>query len=210
MLGRNFRELLIGAGAPPDERERLRAVLCRHGEVHEVVDLRTMYVGPRALLVAARIDLEPGIVPSESRSCRRSSTASCAMPSTTSAWCSSTRLPAKTAAERLARTVRGSGPGIDTKEGSYMASEEQQNEQQQNDEQQDEQDESQGQEEQGGGGSTVRAAAMGAAAGAAVGAAAGAATSQLRGGGDRESGRQDEEQEQNEESSEAEGDAEGS
>jgi divalent metal cation (Fe/Co/Zn/Cd) transporter len=53
MLGRNFRELLIGAGAPPDERERLRAVLCRHGEVHEVVDLRTMYVGPRALLVAA-------------------------------------------------------------------------------------------------------------------------------------------------------------
>jgi hypothetical protein len=29
--------------------------------VHEVLDLGTMYVGPRALLVAPRIDLEPGI-----------------------------------------------------------------------------------------------------------------------------------------------------
>jgi cation diffusion facilitator family transporter len=60
-LGRNFRALLIGAGAPPDERERLREVLCRHEEIADVVDLRTMYVGPGALLVAARIDLAPGI-----------------------------------------------------------------------------------------------------------------------------------------------------
>lgn len=60
MLGRNFRALLIGAGAPPDERERLRDVLRGHAEVNDVLDLRTMYVGPRALLVAARIDLEPG------------------------------------------------------------------------------------------------------------------------------------------------------
>jgi cation diffusion facilitator family transporter len=60
-LGRNFRALLIGAGAPADERERLRNVLSRHEDVNEVLDLRTMYVGPKALLVAARIDLEPGI-----------------------------------------------------------------------------------------------------------------------------------------------------
>jgi cation diffusion facilitator family transporter len=60
-LGRNFRALLIGAGAPPDERELLRRVLSRHEEVNDVVDLRTMYVGPQELLVAARIDLEPGI-----------------------------------------------------------------------------------------------------------------------------------------------------
>ena len=60
-LGRNYRALLIGAGAPPDERERLRQVLCRHADVNDVLDLRTMYVGPGALLVAARIDLEPGI-----------------------------------------------------------------------------------------------------------------------------------------------------
>jgi cation diffusion facilitator family transporter len=60
-LGRNFRALLIGAGAPADERERLRDVLSRHEDVNDVLDLRTMYVGPRALLVAARIDLEPGI-----------------------------------------------------------------------------------------------------------------------------------------------------
>lgn len=61
MLGRNFRALLIGAGAPPDDRERLCDVLRGHAEVNDVLDLRTMYVGPRALLVAARIDLEPGI-----------------------------------------------------------------------------------------------------------------------------------------------------
>jgi cation diffusion facilitator family transporter len=60
-LGRSFRALLIGAGAPADERERLRAVLAGHPEVDGVLDLRTMYVGPNALLVAARLDLEEGL-----------------------------------------------------------------------------------------------------------------------------------------------------
>lgn len=36
-------------------------MLCRHADVNDVLDLRTMYVGPGALLVAARIDLEPSI-----------------------------------------------------------------------------------------------------------------------------------------------------
>lgn len=36
-------------------------MLCRHADVDDVLDLRAVYVGPGALLVAARIDLEPGI-----------------------------------------------------------------------------------------------------------------------------------------------------
>jgi cation diffusion facilitator family transporter len=61
VLGRNFRGLLIGAGARPDDRETIRRVLARHPEIDEVVDLRTMYVGPRSLLVAARLDIADGV-----------------------------------------------------------------------------------------------------------------------------------------------------
>jgi cation diffusion facilitator family transporter len=60
-LGRSFRRLLIGEGALPEDRERLRAVLNAHDEVEDVVDLRTMYVGPKSLLVAVRLDLVPGL-----------------------------------------------------------------------------------------------------------------------------------------------------
>ena len=64
-LGSNFRALLIGAGARPDDTRRIRAVLESDPNVDEVLDLRTMYVGPRALLVAARIDLADGGLDSE-------------------------------------------------------------------------------------------------------------------------------------------------
>jgi len=59
-LGSNFRALLIGAGARPGDTRRIRAVLESDPNVDEVLDLRTMYVGPRSLLVAARIDLADG------------------------------------------------------------------------------------------------------------------------------------------------------
>jgi divalent metal cation (Fe/Co/Zn/Cd) transporter len=61
MLGRNFKALLIGAGARPEDRERLREVLRGNDEIDDVLDLRTMYVGPNSLLVAARLDLKEGI-----------------------------------------------------------------------------------------------------------------------------------------------------
>jgi divalent metal cation (Fe/Co/Zn/Cd) transporter len=48
---------LIGAGARPEDRKRIEEVLSLHPGVDEVLDLRTMYVGPEALLVAARTDL---------------------------------------------------------------------------------------------------------------------------------------------------------
>ncbi len=60
-LGRSFRALLIGEGARPEVRERLRSAILAHDEVEHVVDLRTMYVGPKSLLVAVRLDLAPGL-----------------------------------------------------------------------------------------------------------------------------------------------------
>jgi cation diffusion facilitator family transporter len=64
-LGRNFRDLLIGAGARPEERQRILDILQAHDEIVDVVDLRTMYVGPEALLVAARVDLADGLTAAE-------------------------------------------------------------------------------------------------------------------------------------------------
>jgi cation diffusion facilitator family transporter len=57
LLGRNYKELLIGAGARPEDERRLRRALETHPAVDEVLDLRTMYLGPESLLVAARVDL---------------------------------------------------------------------------------------------------------------------------------------------------------
>jgi len=61
VLGRNFKTLLIGAGAQPDDAERIRDLVENDPGVDEVLDLRTMYVGPRSLLVALRVDLADGI-----------------------------------------------------------------------------------------------------------------------------------------------------
>lgn len=61
VLGRNFKELLVGAGAQPEDVERIREIVESEPGVDELLDLRTMYVGPRALLVALRADLADGI-----------------------------------------------------------------------------------------------------------------------------------------------------
>jgi divalent metal cation (Fe/Co/Zn/Cd) transporter len=60
-LGRDIRGLLLGEAARPDQREAIRRTLAEPDEVDDVVELRTMYVGPRSLLVAARIDLADGV-----------------------------------------------------------------------------------------------------------------------------------------------------
>jgi cation diffusion facilitator family transporter len=61
VLGRNFKELLVGAGAQPEDVERIREIVQSEPGVDELLDLRTMYVGPRSLLVALRADLADGI-----------------------------------------------------------------------------------------------------------------------------------------------------
>jgi cation diffusion facilitator family transporter len=55
-LARDIRGLLTGEAARPDERERIEKVLAGADEVDEVLELLTMVLGPRALLVAARLD----------------------------------------------------------------------------------------------------------------------------------------------------------
>ncbi|MEA2226448.1 MAG: hypothetical protein QOF04_78 [Solirubrobacteraceae bacterium] len=56
-LGHDTYELLIGAGAKPEERRAIEAVLGRRPEVAEVLELFTMALAPDRLLVAARVDL---------------------------------------------------------------------------------------------------------------------------------------------------------
>jgi cation diffusion facilitator family transporter len=60
-LGRDIRGLLLGEAARPDQREALERTLLEPTEVDEVVELLTMYTGPKSLLVAARIDLADGV-----------------------------------------------------------------------------------------------------------------------------------------------------
>ena len=57
-LGRDTKGLIIGEAAPTAERERLRETIERHPEIARVLELKTMYVGPESLLVAARVDLD--------------------------------------------------------------------------------------------------------------------------------------------------------
>src|SRR4051794_12305535 len=57
-MARDTAQLLTGASATPQERERLEQVIAGHRGVAGLVELLTMVLAPNALLVAARIDLE--------------------------------------------------------------------------------------------------------------------------------------------------------
>ncbi len=60
-LFRDTKGLLIGEAARPEERERVRSIITAEDAVADVLDLRTMYLGPKTMLVAARVDLENGV-----------------------------------------------------------------------------------------------------------------------------------------------------
>nr|WP_210569932.1 cation diffusion facilitator family transporter [Streptomyces sp. GESEQ-4] len=60
-LGRDARDQLIGEAAAPEAAERIRALLREQPEIDSVEALYTMKVGLDATLVAARIDLVPGM-----------------------------------------------------------------------------------------------------------------------------------------------------
>jgi len=60
-MARDTGHLLVGAAARPDERDEIERVVEEHPDVVEVLELLTMVLGPNALLVAARIDLDDGI-----------------------------------------------------------------------------------------------------------------------------------------------------
>jgi divalent metal cation (Fe/Co/Zn/Cd) transporter len=52
---------VMGKAAPAPERERMRGIITKHDEIVEVLDLRTMYMGPGNLVVAARVDLRDDV-----------------------------------------------------------------------------------------------------------------------------------------------------
>jgi divalent metal cation (Fe/Co/Zn/Cd) transporter len=56
-MARDVGHLLVGAAALPEERATIEDVIERHADVVEVRELLTMVLGPKALLVAARVDL---------------------------------------------------------------------------------------------------------------------------------------------------------
>ena len=58
VLGRDTKEMLIGESAPGPLRDAIWQELTDHPEVDRVVDVRTMLLGPEALLVAARLDMD--------------------------------------------------------------------------------------------------------------------------------------------------------
>jgi cation diffusion facilitator family transporter len=60
-MARDTGHLLVGAAALPEERDQMERVIEAHEAVVEVKELLTMALGPNALLVAARVDLEDGM-----------------------------------------------------------------------------------------------------------------------------------------------------
>ncbi|MFD9217126.1 cation diffusion facilitator family transporter [Streptomyces sp. NPDC059544] len=60
-LGREARDLLIGVAVDPGMRRAIRAMLDEQPEIDNVADLLTMRLGVDSVLVAARVDLVPGL-----------------------------------------------------------------------------------------------------------------------------------------------------
>jgi cation diffusion facilitator family transporter len=61
LLGRDTKEMLIGEAAPAPIRDGILRELAGHPEVDRVVEVRTMLLGPEALLVAARLDMDDAL-----------------------------------------------------------------------------------------------------------------------------------------------------
>lgn len=60
-LGRDARDQLIGRAADPEQSRRIRSLLQAQPEIDSVESLLTMKLGMDSTLVAARIDLTPGL-----------------------------------------------------------------------------------------------------------------------------------------------------
>ncbi|MGH3520914.1 MAG: cation diffusion facilitator family transporter [Haloechinothrix sp.] len=60
-----MKGLLIGEGSPDDELETIVAELEHGGEVQRVIHIRTQYIGPEELLVAAKVATSPGMTVAE-------------------------------------------------------------------------------------------------------------------------------------------------
>lgn len=56
-----MQSLLIGEGATPDEDKAIRANLVDGNRIDRVIHLKTQYLGPEELLVAAKVGVAPGL-----------------------------------------------------------------------------------------------------------------------------------------------------
>ncbi|MFE7744507.1 cation diffusion facilitator family transporter [Nocardia sp. NPDC057455] len=56
-----MQSLLIGEGATPEENRRIRTSLVDETRIDRVIHLKTQYLGPEELLVAAKIGVVPGL-----------------------------------------------------------------------------------------------------------------------------------------------------
>jgi cation diffusion facilitator family transporter len=61
VLGRDTKEMLIGESAPAQLRAGIHTALAEQPEVERVVEVRTMLIGPNAVLVAARLDMDDAL-----------------------------------------------------------------------------------------------------------------------------------------------------
>lgn len=61
LMGHDTSELLIGAAARPAERTALKRTLQECDQIENVLELLTMVLGPKSLLVAARVDFTSGL-----------------------------------------------------------------------------------------------------------------------------------------------------
>jgi cation diffusion facilitator family transporter len=57
-IGHDAQDLLIGTSVRPEEREAIERSILEHYEVVSVIELLTLVLGPRSLLVPARVDLD--------------------------------------------------------------------------------------------------------------------------------------------------------
>lgn len=61
LLARRMQSLLIGESSEPEERDLIARSLADADEVVKVIHLRTQYLGPEDLLVAAKLALDPSL-----------------------------------------------------------------------------------------------------------------------------------------------------
>ncbi len=112
-LGRDARDQLIGQAADPEPARRIRALLEAQPEIDSVESLLTMQLGPESTLVAARVDLTPGLDSEEVElvAVRIKRSVSRTIPEADQIFLDVTDAPTARRAARAARA--GSRPGAD-------------------------------------------------------------------------------------------------
>lgn len=65
VLAREMKSLLIGEAATPEDQTGIAAAIAATPSVRGLIHMRTQHLGPDELLVAAKVELEPGLTTAE-------------------------------------------------------------------------------------------------------------------------------------------------